>query len=45
MIISGAVTDPTAFLYLEQHGAFEVVSVEPWPDTGPFLVLRPWREG
>jgi hypothetical protein len=41
-ILSGALTDPTAILYVESRGVFEVVSVEPWPECGRFLVLRPY---
>jgi hypothetical protein len=42
LILSGTLSDPAALLYVENHGAYEVVSVEPWPETGRFLVLRPW---
>lgn len=42
VVRSGALSDPSAILYVEGHGTFEVVAVEPWPDTGKFLVIRPW---
>ncbi len=42
LVLGGALADPASLLYVEGRGAYEVVSVEPWPDTGRFLVLRPW---
>lgn len=42
VIRSGALADPRSILYVEKHGTFEIVSVEPWPESGRFLTLRPW---
>lgn len=42
VIRSGTLTDPRSILYVEKHGTFEIVSVEPWPESGRFLTLRPW---
>ncbi len=41
-ITSGALRDPSSILYVENHGTFEIARVEPWPDSGRFLVLRAW---
>jgi hypothetical protein len=39
-IVSGALTDPAAILYVESRGAFEIVRVEPWPSGRVLLALR-----
>lgn len=41
-IASGALSDPTAILYVEKRGAFEIVRVEPWPHRRVLLLLRAW---
>lgn len=41
-ITSGALKNPSSILYVENHGTFEIVRVEPWLDSGNFLVLRAW---
>jgi hypothetical protein len=45
-VVKGAIEDPTAILYVERRGEFEIVRVEPWPAaSGPprvLLTLRAW---
>jgi len=41
-IASGALTNPTAILYVETKGSFEILRVEPWPNGRVILVLRAW---
>lgn len=42
VVTSGVLADRASILHVERHGAFEVVAVEPWPEGGRFLTLRPW---
>lgn len=41
-IMHGALVDSASILFVESHGTFEILAVEPWPESGRFLTLRPW---
>lgn len=45
-VVRGALEDPTAILYVERRGEYELVRVERWPAaSGPprvLLTLRAW---
>jgi hypothetical protein len=41
LVVSGQLSDPDALVYVDGLGLLEVVRVDPWADTGRFLVLRP----
>jgi hypothetical protein len=47
-VVRGALEDPTAILYVEQRGEFELVRVERWPAVGGpprvLLTLRAWPQ-
>ena len=43
-VAAGALTDPTAVLYVERRGMFEVVRTEA-SSGGTMLVLKAWPSG
>jgi uncharacterized protein YlxW (UPF0749 family) len=43
LVVSGQLSDRDALVYIEGRGLHEVAHIDPWADSGRFLVLRPVR--